>query len=132
MNARLKKEFRSLLLPWAVGAAAAALLTVFILCNEGAVRGLHSDALPFLIQCAPFLACASIPLLAAMSFGMEYQHKTLPLLLAQPFERSRQWSEKLLALAAATLIPALMCPVTLLTVALITFGSTPAQHLTET
>src|ERR1043166_4038234 len=129
MNARLRKEFRALLLPRLVGAVAAALITIFTLLNEGFVPGFHSNAWPFLIKCAMFVACASIPLLAAMSFGTEYQHRTLPLLLAQPSERTRQWAEKLFALAVTALIVALICPVTLVTVVLLAFGS--IRHLMD-
>src|SRR6266487_3077 len=107
MNKRFAKEFRSLLLPWSVAAVAAALLPLLVLANEGAIRWLH-DLWSFLIGCVLFVLCASIPLLAAMSFGAEYQQRTLPLLLAQPCERSRLWNEKMLALLVAISTPLLL------------------------
>jgi ABC-type transport system involved in multi-copper enzyme maturation permease subunit len=131
MNARLKKEFRALMLPWTVGTGASLLIGFFTLCKEGFFSSLHSDAWPFLIQCATFVACLSIPILAAMSFGTEYQQRTLSLLLAQPRERSRQWTEKFLALTVATLILALICPVSVLSAVVFAFGTTPIRHLTE-
>src|SRR5207253_1556477 len=38
---------------------------------------------------------AGLPLLAALSMGNEVQHRTLPLLLAQPVNRMEIWAEKL-------------------------------------
>src|ERR1041385_4307910 len=131
MNASLKKEFRALLLPWAVGAMASLLIAFFLLCNEGFFRGMHSNAWPFLIKCALFVASACIPILAAMSFGTEYQQRTLPLLLAQPCERSRQWAEKLLVLAVAAFIVALICPVIVLAAVVVHSPITPLRHLTD-
>jgi hypothetical protein len=43
----------------------------------------------------------AIALLAAFSFGADFQQRTLLLLLSQPMERSRLWSEKFLVLAIA-------------------------------
>ncbi len=44
-----------------------------------------------------------IPLLAAVSFGAEFQHRTLPLLLTQPVNRMEIWAEKLSVTAVAVL-----------------------------
>ncbi len=49
-----------------------------------------------------------IPLLAALSLGAEFQHRTLPLLLTQPVDRMEIWAEKMVvtvvAVMAATLV----------------------------
>ncbi|HEY6166524.1 MAG TPA: ABC transporter permease, partial [Verrucomicrobiae bacterium] len=52
--------------------------------------------------CAMFIFFVGTALVAAMSFGTEFQQRTLPLLLSQPFERARLWRDKLLVLTAAT------------------------------
>jgi hypothetical protein len=64
-------------------------------------------AVPFLLNganAAPFgtvafgLGCL---VLGGCSFGNEFQHRTLPLLLSQPVSRSVLWRDKMLVLAAA-------------------------------
>jgi ABC-type transport system involved in multi-copper enzyme maturation permease subunit len=60
-----------------------------------------------------------------MSFGTEYQYRTLPLLLAQPLERSRQWREKFVALTVATATVALIAPVFVSGAALLVSGRVP-------
>src|SRR6266567_268600 len=116
MNPRFAKEFRALFLPWSVAAVAATLLPLLVLANEGAIHWFH-DLWSFLLGCVVFVLCASIPLLAAMSFGTEYQQRTLPLLLAQPCERSRLWNEKMLALLVAIATPLLLFSASLTAVA---------------
>jgi hypothetical protein len=86
MSARFWKELRPLLAPWLVGAAAGILGLVAV----------EDGAPPYMV--APFFF-GSIALIAAMSFGMEFQHGTLPLLFSQPIDRSRLWREKLVALS---------------------------------
>src|SRR5262245_55690884 len=44
-----------------------------------------------------------VPLLAALSFGNEFQHGTMTLLLSQPVARTRIWFEKMILLTAAVL-----------------------------
>src|SRR5205807_2009810 len=67
----------------------------------------------------------SIPLLAAMSLGTEYQQRTLPLLLAQPCKRSRLWNEKLLVLFLTVASVALICPAIMATLGLLVAGRIP-------
>jgi ABC-type transport system involved in multi-copper enzyme maturation permease subunit len=85
MNPRYVKELRLLVLPAAV--AAAAVLSYW---------------LPFIqiggSQPGTFVFPVCVALLAALSFGAEFQHRTLPLLLVQPIERPRLWWEKMAVL----------------------------------
>jgi hypothetical protein len=90
MTRRLIKELRPLLFPLCVAA-----ITV-------AVSSEPSSSLSGL---APFGFCAGCVLLAALTFGSEFQQRTMPLLLSQPVKRSRLWKEKLLVLTfAVTLV----------------------------
>lgn len=105
MSTRLCKEFRGLLLPWVVLAAAGALLPVFVSPGSGSggeVRG-------FFAGLTMFAGCVSFGLLAASPFGSEYQQHTMPLLLAQPVERFRLWTEKHLALVVALIAAGVIC-----------------------
>src|SRR5258706_3489008 len=122
MKKRFKKEFRSLLLRWRVAAGAAGLLPLLIFINGGSGRDWYHDVWSFLIGCALFVLCASIPLLAAISFGTEYQQRTLPLLLAQPQERSRLWNEKMGVLLIAIATPLLLFGASLPAVAFLWTG----------
>jgi hypothetical protein len=58
----------------------------------------------FLFGLAQFGFCAGIVFLAAMSFGVEFHHRTFAMLLSQPAERFRIWRDKMLVLAG--IIPA--------------------------
>src|SRR5207249_7485832 len=49
-----------------------------------------------------------VPLLAALCFGEEFQHRTLPLLLSQPVERGQIWTEKWLVSTASILSAAVV------------------------
>lgn len=89
MNTRLLKEFRILWLP-----LAATLLLIVVPCL---IWG--SDSLPW--QIYPFGAGCVI--MAALSFGAEFQNRTLGQLLTQPVSREKIWGEKMLVLAACLL-----------------------------
>jgi hypothetical protein len=99
MNPRLIKEFRPLLMPWSVAALAA---TGYLVKLEDPVfaRGEFGG---FIQGFAVFAFGFGCLLLAVLPFGLELQHRTLPLLVGQPIERSRVWLEKLLVSAAAVL-----------------------------
>lgn len=87
INARLIKETRELM-PALAGTAAFIFLPLYIWGKEAAVVGWFALA----------LGCA---VMAAGSFGHEFQHRTLPLLLSQPISRSTVWREKMVVLGAA-------------------------------
>jgi hypothetical protein len=55
------------------------------------------------VEAGLMLGCA---LLVALSFGAEFQNRTLPLLLSQPCTRLRLWGEKMLVLAGLLLLVA--------------------------
>jgi len=81
MNAtRILKEARPLFWPWSAVALAGALPLIYPL-----------DWTP-LIYLIGFFA---VPLLATLSLGEEFQHRTLSLLLSQPVRRMKIWGEKL-------------------------------------
>jgi hypothetical protein len=107
MNRHLAKEFRQLRLPWCVAAISAVLagslmpLKTWLDESPGTPSAQHVGVDPFLIDVALFGFFGGIALLAAMSFGTEFQQRTLPLWLSQPLSRARMWREKMLALAAA-------------------------------
>ncbi len=82
MRQRLTKEYRALRLPWLVGLAAGLAM-------------LDHRAQDYAIVAA--VGC--VALLAAMSIGNEFQHRTIALLLSQPCPRRTLWREKLLVLA---------------------------------
>src|SRR5262245_3402779 len=100
MNPRLAKEFRPLLLPGALAAIAAALAPIKLLDDVLVQPG---DFLSLLFNLVPFAFFGSIVALGASSFGVELQHRTLPLMLAQPLQRARLWYEKIFALATAAI-----------------------------
>ena len=83
-NTRLIKEARGLFWPWSVVTVAAALPGLFG----------HQHFLTFF---------AGIPLLASLSLGNEFRHRTLSLLLSQPVDRMKIWGEKLSVTIIATL-----------------------------
>lgn len=98
MNSRLvrmKKEARALFWPWCVVVFAGA--APLILAHT------YAEAIGFL----SFFA--GIPLLASLSLGGEFQHRTLSLWLTQPCSRMQLWAEKLLVMFAAVLSAALVC-----------------------
>ena len=76
----VSKEFRPLWLPMAIAAL-------------GSIVPPRDDLLAMLGTLAFF---GGFAVLAAMTFGIEFQYRTLPLLLSQPAERSRFWRDKTL------------------------------------
>jgi hypothetical protein len=105
MNAktmRIVKEARSLFWPWCVVIIAGALPLVgesHSALIAGPLRGVHR-----LIEPLSFLGFfLGIPLLATLSLGNEFQHRTLPLLLSQPIDRMEIWAEKMSVSMVATL-----------------------------
>src|SRR5271157_3589231 len=96
MNARttrLLKETHPLLWPWCAVALAGALPLVYPL-----------GWTPLIYLIGFFV----VPVLATLSLGNEFQHRTLSLLLSQPVGRTRIWGEKLgvtvVAVASAILV----------------------------
>jgi hypothetical protein len=130
MSTRLMKETRELL-PTFIGTLLA--IVVPYLIWHGSAEGF--GYLAFGVGCA---------LLGGCSFGNEFQHRTLTLLLSQPISRSVQWRDKMLILGAgvaASLVVLLVCqgvysaapdrptPVYLVLIALCAFCGAPCWTL---
>jgi hypothetical protein len=129
---RLAKETRQLLWPWfAVVSVVAAPLWLLVLKTVSfspptvfqamafarlgrylPTSPLDYWAAPRNYALSPFVLAAMIglllgcALLVALSFGAEFQHRTLPMLLGQPCTRLRLWGEKMLVLAGLILLAA--------------------------
>jgi len=108
---RILKEARPLFWPWCVVAAAGALSlfpqlhSIYWIGTAGSFLGI-----PVLATLGFFLG---IPLLATLSFGNEFQHQTISLLLSQPVGRMEIWGEKLSVTAVSVLAAVLVFSVTL-------------------
>jgi hypothetical protein len=124
MNTRVAKEFKALRLPWLVGLAGGFVAPVSAL---GHGTGPGGDLLRFLQGAGTAATMAALALLAAMTFGNEFQFRTLPLLLSQPVPRQRLWREKHFALAGTVLTIGVACLVGMFVNDL--FGKTPARDL---
>lgn len=97
MNARwirIKKEVRALFWPWCAVVIAGA--SPMILPHD------YAEPMSFL---SFFLG---IPLLATLSIGNEFQHRTLSLWLTQPLSRVQLWGEKMMLMCCAALSAALI------------------------
>src|SRR5258708_8124094 len=91
---RLRKEVRALFLPWC-GVVILCALPLFHLSQS-------------LSETSVAFCYIGIPMLATLSLGYEFQHRTLSLLLTQPVSRMKIWGEKMsvtiVAVGSATLI----------------------------
>jgi hypothetical protein len=86
---RMKKEVRALMWPWCAVVITGALPMVLP----------HEYAEPF-----SFLGFfLGVPLLATLSLGNEFQHRTLSLWLTQPLSRMQLWREKMSVMCPAVL-----------------------------
>lgn len=87
MTALIRKEFRSLALPAGLVLAAAVVGT-------WGSTGLSRRWAPLAEQVAGIAFLVGTPLMAALSFGDEFHHRTMVLLLTEPVSRTRVWLEK--------------------------------------
>ncbi len=91
---RLRKEVRALFLPWC-GVVILCALPLFHLSQS-------------LSETSVAFCYIGILMLATLSLGYEFQHRTLSLLLTQPVSRMKIWGEKMsvtiVAVVSATLI----------------------------
>src|SRR6516165_585012 len=90
-NLRIMKEVRALFWPWCAVTMLGALNSFPFGPQFKQLAG------PF----STFGFFAGIPLLAVLSFGNEFQYKTISLLLTQPVSRQQVWREKLVVMLAA-------------------------------
>lgn len=102
---RILKEERSLFWPW----CAVAVAGVLPLVRHQPVSGLIFPEIPhWVMEDISFVGFFfGIPLLAALSFGNEFQHRTISMLLSQPVGRMEIWGEKLGVMIAAVASAAL-------------------------
>ena len=113
MNPRVLKEFRSILFPTLLALGGAGLMAVQTNADQSTLDVLIETNVAFwlLLKVSPFVFYISLALAAALSYGFEFQHRTLTMLLTQPLSRSRIWREKLAALAIAVIVPVFTyCP----------------------
>jgi hypothetical protein len=104
MNRHLAKEFRVLLLPWSVALVIAIILPVAnFLLSLHIVEG--GTFINFVLGVASFAFFGCLLAVAALPFGVEFLHKTFPLLLSQPVSRTQIWKDKLIAGSVAVVIP---------------------------
>jgi hypothetical protein len=88
---RLAKEARALFWPWC-----------FVTLAVGSELLTPSQYLADPLYAVSLIAFwVGIPMIAALSLGSEFQHRTLPLLLSQPISRRTLWTEKWLVLLPA-------------------------------
>ncbi len=105
MKARLLKEFRPLILPGSLIAACAMLALFESLFLEPLFQNQSHHNIQEMIGMILGVFPIGIVLLAAISFGSEFQQRTFVLLLSQPSDRFRIWRDKLVT--AAVVIGAL-------------------------
>ncbi|HYL86457.1 MAG TPA: hypothetical protein VE263_19695 [Candidatus Angelobacter sp.] len=105
MNARItrvRKEVRALFWPWCAVVIAGALPVILP----------HDYAEPF-----SFLSFfLGVPLLATLSLGNEFHHRTFSLWLTQPFSRIRLWGEKMSVMCPAVLSAGLVSGIVMFSV----------------
>src|SRR5262245_54883279 len=96
MNPQLVKELRALLLPGSAAIGAGIFIPLMRPAME--LQYLEAGVFDNFIQgFLGFIFFSGLLGIAAMPWGSEFQHRTLPLLLSQPVPRSRLWKDKLLA-----------------------------------
>lgn len=107
MNPRLGKELRSVLLPSAVALLIAIIIpwANLLVALRVLEWGTFANFLTGLVTFAFFGCLLSV---TALPIGVEFLHKTFPLLLSQPIPRARIWKDKLIASSMAVAIPVLI------------------------
>src|SRR5262245_54104244 len=98
-NIRMMKEARALFWPWCAVTLVAVLHLMHLNFHLGASDLSDISIIGFFI---------GPPLLAALSFGNEFQHHTMPLLLAEPISRVQIWREKLVVMLIAVMSASLV------------------------
>jgi ABC-type transport system involved in multi-copper enzyme maturation permease subunit len=105
---RILKEARSLFWPWCAVIIAGA-LPLLEQSQSVLMEGAPLWGVPHLIEPVSFLGfILGIPLLATLSLGNEFQHRTLLLLLSQPVDRTEIWGEKMSVTIVAVVSAALV------------------------
>jgi len=109
------KEARSLFLPWCAVSIVGVLpwlLSDFSFAEHGVAYPLPYRIAYALYRLSPQISSVcffmGIPLLATLSLGNEFQHRTLSLLLSQPVDRMKIWGEKFIVTMIAVVSAALV------------------------
>src|SRR6266853_750739 len=98
MKRRIIKEFRPLALPFCFALVAASFVAFF----KHVERMVISEAsVGFFVGLSSLALFTTVVLIAALSFCIEYQQRTMALVLSQPVERFRLWKEKMLVAMSA-------------------------------
>src|SRR5207248_2618049 len=104
---RIMREARPLFWPWGLVTAGGLLPLLFTTFPSG--PGLESSMLYHLLMFANVAGFwIGIPLLATLPLGNEFQYGTLTLLLSQPADRLKIWTEKWSVTIIAVLSAALV------------------------
>src|SRR5436190_14179715 len=106
MQDRLLKEFRCLLFPFLIAVGAALPMAARVGFDRPLLDSVEPLALRLLLEIAPSLFYVGLAMAAAMSYGVEFQNRTLPLLLSQPSSRFSLWCEKIAVLMAGVILAA--------------------------
>lgn len=96
---QLRKEVRPLLLPWSAMMLVGA-LSLLLRTPPDDYYWRSMDLLNWILPLGCFFG---IPLLAALPLGIEFQHRTFTLLLAQSVDRKTLWLQKVIVVLAAVL-----------------------------
>jgi hypothetical protein len=103
----MAKELRAVVLPSAVALVIALVLPwANLLVVLGFLEG--GSFVEFVTGLATFVFFGCLLAVTALPFGVEFLHKTLPLLLSQPIPRARIWKDKLIANSITVAIPILI------------------------
>jgi hypothetical protein len=98
-KARILKEARALFWPWSAVILAGGLGPLLPFPRQLLRLGVDVSLVGFWV---------GFPLMAPLALGSEFQHRTLMLLLSQPVDRRKIWSEKWIVLLAAVLSSSLV------------------------
>jgi hypothetical protein len=97
LSSQWAKEFKPLVMPWVLSISGAVVVTLL------ALSGQTDQFAGFVADLGLYAFIGGLALQAALAFGSEFQNRTLPLLLTQPWSRSRVWNRKMAVLAASML-----------------------------
>src|SRR5437870_1669216 len=101
-NTRILKETRMLFWPWCL------VMAVGVLRLAGIRSDAHHPPYMDVGNVSAFAFFIGFPFLIALSFGEEFQQRTLATLLTQPLSRLHIWREKLVVLLAAIISASLI------------------------
>jgi len=107
MGRRLLKEFRCLLIPGLLAMGAAVPMAIRLGFDQATLDVIEPLGLRLLLEIAPSLFYILLAIAASLSYGVEFQYRTLPVLLSQPLSRFTMWREKIFVLGMVVILAAL-------------------------